>query len=73
MTQRLKKFYLDEVVLPLYKSSQFKNIHQVPKLIKIVVNCGVGEGSDNAKLIESTLQDLSLITGQKAIVTRAKN
>ena len=72
MTQRLKKFYLDEVVLPLYKSSQFKNILQVPKLIKIVVNCGVGEGSDNAKLIESTLQDLSLITGQKAIVTRAK-
>lgn len=72
MTQRLKKFYLDEVVGPLYKTYQFQNIHQVPKLIKIVVNCGVGEGSDNAKLIESTLEDLSLITGQKAIVTRAK-
>jgi large subunit ribosomal protein L5 len=72
MTQRLKAFYLDIVVPKLSKQYKFANVHQVPHLKKIVVNCGVGEGADNAKLIDSTLQDLTLITGQKAVITRAK-
>jgi len=72
MTQRLKTFYLDQVVPSWSDKYQIQNIHEVPRLHKIVVNCGVGEGSDNAKLIEASLHDLSLITGQKAVVTRAK-
>ena len=72
MTQRLKAFYLDIVVPELSKQYNFANVHEVPHLKKIVVNCGVGEGADNAKLIDSTLQDLTVITGQKAIITRAK-
>lgn len=72
MTQRLKTFYLNEVIPALREEYNIDNIHQVPRLTKVVVNCGVGEGADNAKLIEATLHDLSLITGQKAVVTRAK-
>jgi len=72
MTQRLKKFYLKEIVPQISKELVLNNVHQIPCLRKIVVNCGVGEGSENAKLIESTLKDLTLITGQKAVITRAK-
>jgi large subunit ribosomal protein L5 len=72
MTQRLKKIYFDNVVPKLLEQFEFENMHQVPKLTKIIINCGVGEAVENSKLIESTLQDLTVITGQKPIVTRAK-
>jgi large subunit ribosomal protein L5 len=72
MTQRLKTFYLNTVVPKLRKQLEYENIHQVPQVTKIVINCGLGEASQNAKSLESTLRDLSFITGQKPIVTRAK-
>ena len=72
MTQRLKTFYFNTVVPKLREQLQCKNVHEVPRLKKIVINCGLGESAQNATLLESTLRDLSLITGQKPIVTRAK-
>lgn len=72
MTQRLKKFYHEHVVPSLVQQYQFENIHQVPRLIKVVVNCGVGEGSDKGDFIKATVQDLRLITGQQPIITKAK-
>ena len=72
MTQRLKELYLKEVIPQMRQELKINNVHEIPSLKKIVVNCGIGEGSENAKLVESTLQDLSLITGQKAVITRAK-
>jgi large subunit ribosomal protein L5 len=72
MTQKLKFFYFHTVVPRLMEEFNLNNIHEVPKLKKIVINCGVGEGYDDAQIIESTLHDLRIITGQKAVVTRAK-
>jgi large subunit ribosomal protein L5 len=72
MVQRLKTIYLDKIVPFLWESQAYKNKHEIPYLKKIVVNCGVGEGAENAKVIESALQDLMLITGQKGIINRAR-
>jgi len=69
---RLKKKYKDEVVPQLMKDFGFENIMQVPKLDRIVVNMGLGEAVQNAKLIESATEELTSITGRKPIVTRAK-
>ena len=69
---RLKTKYKDEVVPQLMKDFGFKNVMQVPKLDRIVVNMGVGEAVQNAKLIESASEELTAITGRKPIVTRAK-
>jgi large subunit ribosomal protein L5 len=69
---RLRKKYKDEIVPQLMKDFSFKNIMQVPKLDRIVVNMGLGEAVQNAKLIESAVEELSAITGRKPIVTRAK-
>lgn len=68
----LKDKYEKEVVPALMKEFGYKNIHEVPKLVKIVVNMGIGEGSRNADIVEKHAQELSIITGQKAVVTRAK-
>ncbi|XP_024535221.1 uncharacterized protein LOC9637396 [Selaginella moellendorffii] len=70
--QRLKSQYLDKVVPAMMEEFSYTNTLQVPKLNKIVVNCGNGEGAQNAKILEAMQKDLSLITGQKPIVTRAK-
>ena len=72
MTQRLKIFYQDIIVPKLKKQFGYKNLHQVPKVIKITVNRGLGEASQNAKALESSISELSTITGQKPVVTRAK-
>ena len=69
---RLKDLYNDEIVDALTKKFGYKNIMEVPKLDKIVINMGVGEAKDNAKLLESAVKDLETITGQKAVLTRAK-
>ena len=69
---RLKTVYNDEIVDAMIKKFGYKNIMEVPKLDKIVVNMGVGEAKDNAKLLESAVKDLETITGQKAVTTKAK-
>ncbi len=69
---RLIKKYKDEVVPQLMKDFTLKNIMQVPKLDRIVVNMGLGEAVQNAKIVESAVEELSAITGRKPIVTRAK-
>lgn len=72
MTQRLKVFYQTEVAPALSHQYHFANPHQIPKLLKVVVNCGVGQGGDKGELIKATVADLRLITGQQPIITRAK-
>lgn len=69
---RLKDKYFDEIVDGMTKKFSYKNVMQVPKLDKIVINMGVGEAKDNAKVLESAVKDLETITGQKAVLTRAK-
>ena len=70
---RYKDLYKDQIVDGMIKKFGYKNVMQVPKLEKIVINMGVGEAKDNAKVLESALKDLETITGQKAVITRAKN
>ncbi len=70
---RLKSMYKDEIVPAMIKKFGYKNVMEVPKLDKIVVNMGVGEAKENAKILESAMKDMETITGQKAIVTKAKN
>ena len=69
---RLKETYKNEIVDAMIKKFGYKNIMEVPKLDKIVVNMGVGEAKDNAKVLDSAVKDLETITGQKAVLTRAK-
>lgn len=70
---RLKDFYKDEVVEAMTKKFGYKNIMEVPKLEKIVINMGVGEAKENVKVLESAMKDLETISGQKPIITKAKN
>ena len=70
---RLKEQYQNEIVDAMIKKFGYKNIMEVPKLDKVVVNMGVGEAKENAKLLESAVKDMETITGQKAVLTRAKN
>ena len=69
---RLKEQYQNEIVDAMIKKFGYKNIMEVPKLDKIVVNMGVGEAKENAKLLDAAIADMELITGQKAIATKAK-
>lgn len=72
MTQRLKQQYIEKIVPTLIKQFQYKNIQQVPKIEKIVINRGIGDASQNNKVLESFLTELSMIAGQKGIITRSK-
>ena len=69
---RLKDIYNSEIVDAMIKKFEYKNIMQVPKIDKIVINMGVGEAKDNAKALESAINDMQIITGQKAVTTKAK-
>ena len=69
---RLRNKYKDEIVPQLMKDFGFKNVMQVPKLERIVINMGLGEAVQNAKLVESAAEELKAITGRKPVVTRAK-
>ena len=69
---RLKEKYKNEIVPNLIKKHNYNTIMEVPKLEKIVVNMGVGDATGNSKLLEAAVKDLSLITGQKPVVTKAK-
>ena len=70
---RLKEQYQNEIVDAMIKKFGYKNIMEVPKLDKVVINMGVGEAKDNAKALESAIADMEKIAGQKAVITRAKN
>ena len=70
---RLKDTYTNEIVDAMTKKFGYKNVMEVPKIDKIVINMGVGEAKVNAKLLESAVSDMETITGQKAVVTKAKN
>ena len=70
---RLKETYQNEIVDAMIKKIGYKNIMEVPKLDKIVINMGVGEAKENAKILESAMKDLEIIAGQKPITTKAKN
>lgn len=69
---RLKDLYKDEIVAAMTKKFGYKNVMEVPKLDKIVINMGVGEAKENAKVLESAVKDMETITGQKAVLTKAK-
>ncbi|PON97321.1 Ribosomal protein [Trema orientale] len=69
---RLKTTYLDKIVPLLMEEFNYKNIHEVPKIEKIVVNCGIGDAQQNAKGLEAAMNDLALITGQRPVKTRAR-
>ena len=68
----LKKKYQEEVAPALMQKFGYKSSMQIPRLVKVVVNCGCGEARDNAKVLDAVVGDLTTITGQKAIVTKAK-
>ncbi len=70
---RLKDTYQNEIVEAMTKKFGYKNKLEVPKLEKIVVNMGVGEAKENAKVLDAAVKDMEAITGQKAVVTKAKN
>jgi len=69
---RLYDTYKDEIVPAMIKKFGYKNIMEVPKLAKIVVNMGVGEAKENVKVLDSAVGDMQTITGQKAVITKAK-
>ncbi len=69
---RLKDKYVNEVVPALQQKFGYKNINEVPKLEKIVVNMGVGDAKENPKFLEAAVNDLATITGQKPVITKAK-
>jgi large subunit ribosomal protein L5 len=72
MATRLKTLYNETIVPKLMEQFQYTNIHQVPKVVKVTVNRGLGEAATNAKALENSLNEIAVITGQKPVVTRAK-
>ena len=69
---RLKDMYNDEVVAGMTKKFGYKNVMEVPKINKIVINMGVGEAKDNAKVLETAIKDMGIIAGQKPVITKAR-
>jgi large subunit ribosomal protein L5 len=69
---RMKKKYQEEVAPALMKKFSYKSVMQIPKLEKIVVNVGCGDARDNAKALDAVIRDITTITGQKAVVTKAR-
>jgi len=72
MTPRLREKYVKEVVSNMMKEFSYRNIMEVPKVQKVVLNVGLGEAIQNIKLLDAVQKELSLITGQKAVITKAK-
>ena len=70
---RLKDVYKNEIMDAMQKKFGYKNVMEIPKIDKIVINMGVGEAKDNAKILEAAVSDMETITGQKAVITKAKN
>lgn len=72
MKNRLKNVYETQVRQNLMQQFKYKNVHEIPKILKITLNRGLGEDAQNAKVLETSIQELALISGQKPIITRAK-
>lgn len=73
MSSRLKELYSKEIVDAMVKKFGYKNIQEVPKIDKIVINMGVGEAKENSKVLETAVKELETIAGQKVVTTKAKN
>ena len=71
--EKLREQYVNEVIPALMKKFNYKSIMQVPKLDKIVINIGLGDLKENPKALENAMNDLAQITGQKPVITKAKN
>ena len=69
---RLKETYQNEISVAMQKKFGYKNVMEIPKLDKIVINMGVGEAKENAKALESAVRDMEIIAGQKPVITKAK-
>ena len=69
---RLKDTYKADIIPAMMQKFEYKNINQVPKLEKVVINLGLGEAKDNPKVLDSAVEDLTVISGQKPVVTTAK-
>ena len=69
---KLKNIYQETIIGKLKQQFNYTNVHQVPKLFKVTINRGLGEASQNAKALESSIRELEVITGQKPVITRAK-
>ena len=69
---RLKEIYNNEIAGKMKEKFGYKNVMQIPKIDKIVLNMGVGEAKDNAKSLENALKDMETISGQKPVITKAK-
>nr|QCI06924.1 ribosomal protein L5 [Halydictyon mirabile] len=67
----LKNIYLNKISKELYKTFKYNNIHQIPKLLKITINRGIGEAAQNTKILDQSIKELKLITGQQPIITRS--
>lgn len=72
LTKNLKKRYVEDVVPALKEKYNYQNVHQIPKLEKVVINMGVGEAVQNAKILDGAVEELTKIAGQRPVVTRAK-
>ena len=72
MAARMKEQYVNEIAPALFKKFGYKSVMQVPKLDKVVINVGAGDAKDNAKVIDTIIDEISLISGQKAVPTYAK-
>lgn len=72
MVSRLKEKYQNEVIKAMMEKFNYNNIMQVPKLEKVVVNVGVGEAIQNSKALDATVSDITIITGQRPVITKAK-
>ena len=72
MAERLKDVYINEIVPKLMDQFHYKNKHEVPRIEKIVINRGIGDASQNTKIADVSLEELTMITGQKAVVKRSK-
>ncbi|MBQ4468293.1 MAG: 50S ribosomal protein L5 [Firmicutes bacterium] len=72
MTARLRETYNNEVFNQLKDKFQYKNVMEIPKLTKITINMGLGEAKDNSKILESAVNEIALIAGQKPVITKAK-
>ena len=70
---RLKETYQKEIIDGMVKKFGYKNVMQVPKIEKIVINMGIGEAKENSKVLDAAMNDLAIIAGQKPVTTKAKN
>ena len=72
MAARLKETYKNDVFPQLKEKFQYENVMEVPKLEKVTLNMGLGEAKENAKVLESAVEEISLITGQRPVITKAR-